>query len=530
MRVPGVSKSTRAAVATLVSVLSAFLVASIGIAGWQDYKASVSKVEIRAAGAAKVLELELLWLIGATDMTLGRAADLADQPDAKLLARLAGQLPGGAILSVFDAQGRLVLETEPIEHLATGEVLSRLVAEGADKGFSTIRKAPDGKRYFVVARVLRQDGVVAGLVTACIPVDRILRLTEDMDLGRDAAIAVLRDDGTLVMRDPEPSLPQSADRVRGARLFSRVVEAAEGVYRSTSVIDGVDRIVAYRRIPELGLIVVVAPSVEYALADLHVRLKRLAFFAVPATVLVLALGLLAAWTMMKESQARDEARAVKKNKLHFIAATYHDLGQILLVLDLFLGRLRQSASGAQREALDGADTAVRSIHDLLDTLTDQSRLAAGGVEVVPGPVPVRALLDRIAAEVEPRATQKGLSLRVGGMEMEAWSDPHLLERIVRNLVVNAIKFTEKGGVLLGCRRVGNSVSIEVWDTGPGIPEAEREIIFTAFHRIGRPHPARGLGLGLSIVSRFSAMLGHSVTLHSRVGRGSVFKVRAVRAP
>lgn len=517
----------RALSVTLVAALSCFLLAAILFAGWRDYESSRSKAVIRAAGAARLLESHLRWLVTSANLALG---NIDATGSAEHLDKLAFLLPVAGSLSAYDSDGTLVHTTSPAAAGAPSQpepdYLVALRHGRADVFVGSITEPGAGGGRFVVARALRDvEGQLRMVVVAQLALEDIV---QGIDLGPDSVLGVFRSDGGMVFRWPHSEDIQAGERVRGASLFNERLDSTEGIFESVSTLDGVERIIAYRRLHDLGLVVVAGPSRAHSMADMHGHIGRLALFGAPALVMVLALMVLAVRSMHKEAVARAAAREAVQTKLHFISGTYHDLGQILLALDLFLSRLRETAGEVQLDAVEGADAAVRSAHDLLDTIMDASQLASGGVRVHICEVHVRDILDRIALEVEPRAAQKGLRLSVRGGDMVGLSDPHLLERIVRNLAVNAIKFTSVGGVVLACRPVGDQVSIEVWDTGPGIPEAEHRDIFTPFHRAGRPLPARGMGLGLSIVDRFTTLLGHKVSLTSRVGRGSVFKFRLPR--
>lgn len=524
-----VGLTPRALSVTLIAALSGCLLVTILLAGWRDYEASRAKAAVQATGAARLLETELRWLVGSTDLVLRHAAAQAGAGpehlrDLAALLPVAGSLglyaPDGTPLHGSDFDGAADrFQPDP-------GFLAALRRGGADLYVGAVGQQSTGSGQLVVARVLRDaEGRVRLFAEARLAPAAMDHVVRGIDLGTDAMLGVIRADGGMVFRRPEADLARASEQARNAPLFQEHLDRPEGVYEAASVVDGVERIFAYRRLSDLGLIVVAGPTRARSLADMRTRLDRLATFGAPPLMILLALMILAARSVTKAAAARAAARAAVRAKLHFISGTYHDLGQILLALDLFLTRLRETATDAQLPAVEGADAAVRSAHDLLDTIMDASQLASGGVRVHVAEVHVRDLLERIALEVGPRAAQKGLRLSVRGADLVALSDPHLLERIVRNLVVNAIKFTSVGGVLLACRRVGGQVSVEVWDSGPGIPEAEHKAIFTAFHRVGRPLPARGMGLGLSIVDQFATLLGHVISLSSRVGRGSVFKLR-----
>ncbi|WP_454908844.1 ATP-binding response regulator [Variovorax gossypii] len=228
-------------------------------------------------------------------------------------------------------------------------------------------------------------------------------------------------------------------------------------------------------------------------------------------------------------QVRLEKEAAERSDLEksrFLAAASHDLRQPVHAMSLFLGLLaneRLSAHG--RYLLDNITKASAAMGHLFDALLNISRLDAGVIHPRIQSFPLDRLLDQIRTEYTPQAQQKGLALKVRPCAAFVSSDPMLLERILRNLVSNAIAHTPSGRVLIGCRRRGDdAVRIEVWDTGPGIPKHEHERVFWEFHQLRNPERDRskGLGLGLAIVRRTAALLGHSLWLHSAEGRGTVF--------
>ncbi len=231
--------------------------------------------------------------------------------------------------------------------------------------------------------------------------------------------------------------------------------------------------------------------------------------------------------LAEQDRARQAAERADRAKSRFLAAASHDLRQPMQALRLYLDALAVRLSDPVAQAiLDKAQVAMASGEGLLSALLDVSTLDAGMVQPSPRTLPLGEMLSDLLADCGPDAAAKGLSLRVVDTGLHTCSDPVLLRRILRNLVVNAIRYTDQGGVLVGCRRMGNSVRVEVWDTGCGIPQDKQDAIFEEFYQLGNPSRdrAQGLGLGLSIVQRTAALLGHPVSVRSQPGRGSVFAI------
>jgi signal transduction histidine kinase len=228
-------------------------------------------------------------------------------------------------------------------------------------------------------------------------------------------------------------------------------------------------------------------------------------------------------------------RAEQSNlaKSRFLAAASHDLRQPVHALGMFMGALRGHRLPARsRTLIDHIDASVGALDGLFTSLLDISRLDAGVVEADPQVVALQPLIARVCRDLAPEAAEKGLTLTDVPTSLAAVSDPVHLERILRNLIGNALRYAEQGGVAVGVRRVGGGqVRLEVWDTGPGVPAAEREAIFEEFYQLGNAGRDRagGLGLGLAIVRRLAAILGHGLSVDSRPGKGSVFRLTLARA-
>lgn len=228
-------------------------------------------------------------------------------------------------------------------------------------------------------------------------------------------------------------------------------------------------------------------------------------------------------------QARIKAEQANLAKSKFLAAASHDLRQPIHAQALFLEVLERSElSERQHKVLDSARAAAGASAQMLDTLLDFSRIEAGVIEPQFCAFKLQPLLNKLANELGSLADSKGIVYRSRDTSLATYSDPSLLELILRNLISNAIRYTEQGGVLVACRKRGNDVIVEVIDTGIGIALEQQAEIFREFHQLGNPERDRqkGLGLGLAIADGLTRSLEHRLTLVSQPGRGSIFRLHA----
>ena len=230
-------------------------------------------------------------------------------------------------------------------------------------------------------------------------------------------------------------------------------------------------------------------------------------------------------------RASEAAQQANLGKTRFLAAASHDLLQPLNAARLFLSSLAEKPIDRENAEIVGrVDTSLRSVEDLLSGLLDISKLDAGGVAPQIEDFNVDELLRALGTEFAPFAEERDIDLRVVVSNRILRSDRRQLRRILQNLLSNAIRYTPTGGrVLIGCRSAGERVKLEVWDTGPGIPEDMRDAVFQEFQRL--PHGEtddKGLGLGLAIVERIARILGHTIELRSTGNSGSVFAVTVPR--
>ena len=228
---------------------------------------------------------------------------------------------------------------------------------------------------------------------------------------------------------------------------------------------------------------------------------------------------------------KDRAELANRTKTQFLAAASHDLRQPLQALGMFSHALRRRVTDpATIELVDGVGRGVDSLESVIEALLDISKLDAGAVTPRLEDMPLGTLLENIGETFRPNAQVNGLRLDIVPTKVWVRSDPLLLMRILSNLVSNALRYTARGGVVVGCRRHGLLLGIEVWDSGRGIEPEKQQEIFREFIQIGRPERAhdKGLGLGLAIVDRLCQLLEHPIRMRSTLGKGTVFEVMVPR--
>jgi two-component system, sensor histidine kinase len=228
-------------------------------------------------------------------------------------------------------------------------------------------------------------------------------------------------------------------------------------------------------------------------------------------------------------ERKEEAEQATLSKSQFLSAASHDLRQPTHALGMFVARLAQLPHSDETQALIvNLDASVQAMQDLLDALLDISRLEANAVRVNASPFPIADILTQLNTTLAPEAFAKGLGLRVRASPYWVLSDSSLLQRILLNLMSNALRYTSRGGVLVVCRptRGGQALRIEVWDTGIGIATQHQQDIFKEFYQVGNVERDRsqGLGLGLNIVQRTAKLLDHPLGVCSRPGRGTRFSI------
>ncbi len=229
------------------------------------------------------------------------------------------------------------------------------------------------------------------------------------------------------------------------------------------------------------------------------------------------------------SAAKESAEQANLSKTRFLAAASHDVLQPLNAAHLSVSALAEVQTSQEgRKLVRQVERSLETMGDLLRTLLDISKLDAGVVQPELSDVNLETLFSALRSDFQPLAGMKGLKLRFRPANVVVRSDRTLLRRILQNILSNALRYTLSGGVLVGIRRRGGTIRIDVADTGCGIPDDQKEAVFEEFHRAAAGNDGGlaggGLGLGLAIVRRVAGALGHPVTFSSRVGRGTIFHI------
>lgn len=322
---------------------------------------------------------------------------------------------------------------------------------------------------------------------------------------------------------------------QGVRQLAPLARRGMAVALGTLVVAAVhDYLYATGGLPYLGM----QPVLNHVMGTFWVPWVSPLLLLVGARVLlqrfVQALDLSEHHGQLLEQRVADRTRelqAANAAKTRFVAAASHDLRQPVASIGLLAGLLREQVNGsASRAVLDRLTESVAALESLLKGLLDMSRFDAGSVQVRPQRLQLQSLFDAVAAHERDAAALKGLQLRLHASGLSVQADPVLLEQMVRNLVSNAVRYTERGGVLVSARRRGDGVLLQVWDTGCGVPDDKQASIFEEFVQLDNParERHRGLGLGLSLVRRASQLMAVPLSLRSVPGKGSCFSLMLPR--
>ena len=324
----------------------------------------------------------------------------------------------------------------------------------------------------------------------------VRRSAEQGALGPGTIDALVRDRLEHYVSDSEPYLKRFVDR--GLIVEVRTNRMPDGGIVTT--------------VTDMTASVAAAEALERANATLEMRVRQ-------RTTELTQLN-------AELQRAKADAEEANISKTRFIAAASHDILQPLNAARLYVtSMIERSRDGDDAHLIRNVDASLEAVEEIISALLDISRLDTGAMRPEFTSLRIDELLRQLDVEFSPLAQEKGLTLQFAPCSLSVRSDRRLLRRLLQNLVSNAIKYTPAGRVLIGCRRRGDRLRIEVYDTGLGIPNSKKRLVFREFHRLDEgAKVARGLGLGLSIVQRIGRVLDHKIELNSSPGRGSRFSV------
>ena len=549
----------------------------------------VQQEQARSAAAKinqyiKEIEGQLAWAT-----LLPWSTDTLDEwkMDAARLLRL---VPAVTAVAQLDAGGREQIRASRVTKDEVGsqidysqqDFFAKVVANKVYYG--PVHFVRESEPYMTIAMAgVRRD---YGVIVAQVNLKSIWDVVSQIQVGVRGRAYVVDPAGRLIAHPDISTVLRNTDVSRLAQVQAALAEGSAAPSEQplvTGDIDGRPVLSVHAPVGTLGWLVFVELPVGEAYAPLYASIQRSAALLVAALILAAFAGLYLARRMtipiralhdgaarigrgdldqqisiktgdelealgeqfnrmaaqLQDSYASLERKVEERThqlelansaKSRFLAAASHDLRQPLHALGLFVAQLRTATTAAERQRLvERIDAAVAMMNELFKALLDISRLDAGALTPNVTEFPVAKLFERIQTTFAGTARDGGLDFRV--VPTDAWvrSDFVLLEQILLNLVSNAVRYAARGGVLIGARKRGRDLRIEVWDTGPGIPDDQHEKIFSEFYRGSDPQHDRrglggGLGLGLAIVDRLCRLLHHPIELSSDVGRGSRFSV------
>jgi signal transduction histidine kinase/ActR/RegA family two-component response regulator len=454
----------------------------------------------------------------------------------RVIGDLIGQLPWAYLLHTVDLTGLNVARSDGRPANWYGDrAYFRQVLAGKPYGLEIqIGRTSHLPALLIAVPIKGRDGRLAGMLIEATTLDHVTQAVISARLGRTGHAYLMTNTGLLIA-------DRGVSMLHGLRDFrSRPVYAAaergDGFYHYRY--GGTSKVAEIRH-TDSGWIVVAQQQQAESLAAVS-QANRYAWLLLGLTTLaVTVLSALVASGFARRidrstralEAARADAEQANRSKTSFVAAAVHDLMQPLNAARMFLDAARaRLTSAADREVLSGIDSALEAEDEILSTLLDISRLESGTLEVHERDFALGSLLETLGREFGIIARGRGIELRVARCGAVIHSDEALLRRILQNYLSNAVRYSRRGRVLMGCRRAGESLRIEIWDTGPGIAPEHHRRIFLEFQRLdsgGQP-AERGAGLGLAIVERVAKRLGHRIGLRSWVGRGSVFFVEVPR--
>ena len=563
----------------LVGIWFSYRDQKASLVGIQGEKAALTAVQI--GQFVKEIEGQLGWMTQSPLLGL--------TPDERRIdaLRLLRQVPAITELALADETGReqLRISRTAMDTIGSARDLSAepAVAEAAARGvyYGPVYFRRGSEPYFTLA--LAGNRRNRGVAVAEVNLIYVWDVVSQIKVGEKGRAYVLDATGRLIAHPDISLVLRNTDFSRLAQVRLARGEPEDASAEQTQVmldVEGRDVLTAHAAVPALGWLVFVELPVNEAYAPVYASLLATGLVLLGGLALAVLASLMLARKMvtpiralqkgaarigggaldyridirtgdeleslgdqfnrmaaqLQDSYATLERKVDERThqlqlanlaKSRFLAAASHDLRQPLHALNLFVTQLRDETDQAEKgRVIARIDAAVAAMNELFNALLDISKLDAGVLAPSISEFPVDHLLKRIETTFTAAAGEKGLRLRITASSAWVRSDFILLERVLLNLVSNAVRYTNHGAVVVGCRRRGKALRIEVWDSGIGIPEDQRRNIFGEFYQLGTAGGDRrsGLGLGLAIVDRLCRLLDHPIELASTLGRGSCFSV------
>lgn len=539
---------------------------------WRDLRQTVERGAMAAEAMAQLMQANAAHAIEAGDaLTLALQAEIAEwdlkdeQVGHRMLQQLRRQMAATPQVSSFwvlDANGDNMLENWGLPPRVRGNFAERgyfLAHRGPERGLF-IEAADLGtvshQRRFTLSRAVRdRNGRLKAVVVVGIYSHPFAQVFQDAGLGFQGRYCLVTQDGKLLAQWPEGATTYQPERVKD--ILERLAAGKTHLVEQDDLLHGAS-IIAARRLERLPVAVITRVPGEEVLESWWPRTLYSAAATVAAVLGFSLLVLIGLRIARSEAEARRQLEAVNRDldqrvrdrtdeleqaarraenadraKGKFLATISHDLRQPLQGMAMFTQLAIRALDDPKLRRL--GDMAMASLYAgsrLLDDLVDLAQLESGVARVESRPVALWPLLTRLVADARPAAQAKALELRLVAPDLQVLSDSVRLQQIVQNLLSNAIKYTASGKILVGCRRCGGAVRIELWDTGPGIPPEHLQMIFEEFYQVDNParNSSQGVGLGLAIVDRTARLLGHPLTVTSVVAKGSMFSVTVPLLP
>lgn len=440
------------------------------------------------------------------------------------------------LLSVLDADGFVTHSSQPFKRVDLHEREHfRVHAQGtADRLFVSkpvLGKVSGKWSIQITRRINEPDGRFGGVVVVSMPPSYFTRFYEDVDLGEQGVIALVGRDGQVRARASRAGQEQGND-LRASPVFREIIAHGTGVMQARSRIDGVERFYAYRSLP-YDLVVVTGIGVAEAMAEYADRRNVTVLIAALVSLITIAFSVSLFQRARRQSQLvealrESEVRAQAANRLksHFIASVSHELRTPLNGILGYAELIRDTANDAQAAEFGGiVFDSARHLHGLVNTLLDLARIESGHLVAQRTPTPLRPLLEECHRLHVVHAQARGLSftLTVEAACPQALStDRTRLLQVLSNVINNAIKFTEQGGVALWAGVEGRHLLLRVSDTGIGIAADRLDSLFTRFQGAAGDlvHANQGAGLGLPLAKELTELLGGTLSLRSTLGEGT----------